>query len=83
MENEENIIELYFLGQIEIERIMLAYDSGDLLVEIGSCLGLWLGLSVVGMYDTAAMLTEKGVLSLKMLYRKIVAGFTKTPVRMY
>ena len=29
---------------------MLAYDSA-LLVEIGSSLGLWLGLSIIGVYD--------------------------------
>ena len=34
---------------------MLAYDAAALLVEIGSCLGLWLGLSVVGVYDQIAV----------------------------
>ena len=32
----------------------MAYDSTALLVEIGSCLGLWLGLSIVGVYDLIA-----------------------------
>ena len=34
---------------------MLAYNEANLLVEIGSCLGLWLGLSVVGLYDIAVL----------------------------
>ena len=42
---------IVFGDDIENEEIVLAYDSTALLVEIGSCLGLWLGLSVVGMYD--------------------------------
>ena len=35
---------------------MLAYDSTALLVEIGSCLGLWLGFSVVGKDNTVSSL---------------------------
>ena len=31
--------------------MLLAYDVGSLLVEVGSSLGLWLGLSVVGVFD--------------------------------
>ena len=34
--------------------MILAYDATALLVEIGSCLGLWLGLSIVGVYDLIA-----------------------------
>ena len=48
---KDNLFELYFSPDIQVEKITLAYDSGDLLVEIGSCLGLWLGLSVIGIYD--------------------------------
>ena len=50
---------LYFGETIEIEKIVLAYDATSLLVELGSCLGLWLGLSVVGMYDTCLILMGK------------------------
>ena len=53
--NFANVIELYFSLDIEVEKIKLAYDSGDLLVEIGSCLGLWLGLSVVGIYEVIVL----------------------------
>ena len=35
----------------KVESVVLAYGFDDLLVEIGSSLGLWLGLSVVGMFD--------------------------------
>ena len=44
-----NIIAVAY--QVKVERIVLAYGFTDLLVEIGSCLGLWLGLSVVGIFD--------------------------------
>ena len=30
---------------------MLAYDVGALFVEIGSSLGFWLGISIVGIFD--------------------------------
>ena len=53
--NFANTIELYFSLDIEVEITDLAYDSGDLLVEIGSCLGLWLGLSVVGIYEVVVL----------------------------
>ena len=33
-----------------------AYGAGDLLVEMGSSLGLWLGISVIGLFDLAAAL---------------------------
>ena len=44
-------IKLFFDDKIKVERIVLAYDFDTLLVEIGSSLGLWLGLSVVGIFD--------------------------------
>ena len=42
---------LNFDKNIKVERIVAAYDFETLLVEIGSSLGLWLGLSVVGVFD--------------------------------
>ena len=46
-----NFISLHFDERVAVERIVLSYDSATLLVEIGSSLGLWLGLSVVGIFD--------------------------------
>ena len=34
-----------------MEKVVLAYDFDSLIVEIGSSLGLWLGLSIAGMFD--------------------------------
>ena len=31
------------------------YDFADLIVEIGSCLGLWLGLSLLGLFDVVTI----------------------------
>ena len=35
--------------------IQPAYGLADLLVEVGSCLGLWLGVSIIGLYDLTAL----------------------------
>ena len=69
----KNAVELYFVEQVEVEKILLAYDSEELLVEIGSCLGLWLGLSVIGIYDIVVILVQKSVQNLKLLYLKTLA----------
>ena len=44
-------ISVYIEETVQIEKLVLAYDSTALLVEIGSSLGLWLGLSAVGLFD--------------------------------
>ena len=61
---------LNFKENIELEKIVLAYDATSLLVEVGSCLGLWLGLSVVGMFDICALLFRK----IMNIFRKIIKG---------
>ena len=48
---QHNWINLHFDERVAVERVVLSYDSENLLVEIGSCLGLWLGLSAVGIFD--------------------------------
>ena len=50
---------LHFGEEIQVEKIVLDYDSTALLVEIGSCLGLWLGLSVVGIFDLVVLAAMK------------------------
>ena len=44
-------IHLFFENRMNIERVVLAYDFTSLMVEVGSSLGLWLGLSVVALFD--------------------------------
>ena len=46
-----NSIGLWFEETVKVEHIVWVYDFQALVVEIGSCLGLWLGLSVVGVFD--------------------------------
>ena len=57
---------LFFDEIIHVKTTVVAYGPTSLLVEIGSCLGLWLGLSVVGVFDMTITMFEKGVSSLKM-----------------
>ena len=57
----DNTLSLNFEDTIEMRRIVLAYDATSLRVEVGSCLGLWLGLSVMGMYDVCAAIVGRTV----------------------
>ena len=66
----DNRLVLNFMDTIEIRRIVLSYDATSLLVEVGSCLGLWLGLSVVGMYDVCAVMLGKLVRIMAGIRRK-------------
>ena len=50
---------LYFKNIVKVQTTVLAYDFGSLLVEIGSSLGLWLGLSMVGVFDLITSAVEK------------------------
>ena len=39
---------------------MQAYDMFDLVVEVGSSLGLWIGLSAIGLFDLALQFYVSG-----------------------
>ena len=54
-----NAFVLYLSNDVSVQRIVLAYGLGDLLVEVGSCLGLWLGLSVVGIFDIIVLVVVR------------------------
>ena len=54
-----NKINLFFESIVQVERIIPAYGIGSLLVEVGSSLGLWLGLSVVGIFDVMVSICLK------------------------
>ena len=56
-------MKLQFEEEVDVEEIVLAYDFKNLLVEIGSCLGLWLGLSVVGIYDLMAFGIQRATMA--------------------
>ena len=50
---------LYFNNIVEVQTTVLAYGVDSLLVEAGSSLGLWLGLSMVGVFDLITTAIEK------------------------
>lgn len=58
LNSTKNIIFLHFENNVKEETIVIAYGLGDLLVEIGSSLGLWLGLSVVGIFDVIVVVVN-------------------------
>jgi hypothetical protein len=47
----EAVIQLMHEKNFEVLKTVYAYDGFSLIVELGSALGLWLGLSVIGMLD--------------------------------
>ena len=63
---DKNKLVLYVEESVKVESVGLAYGWDSLLVEIGSCLGLWLGLSVVGLYDflVSAVVKMKSMLNI-------------------
>ena len=57
-ENQSSIF-FFFDEVVQVKTIGVAYGPDSLLVEIGSCLGLWLGLSVIGFFDLAFTTFER------------------------
>ena len=47
----DHAMRINFKETVKVETVILTYGWSSLLVEIGSSLGLWLGLSVVGLFD--------------------------------
>ena len=56
-----DVVCLYFDVQVRLERRLPIYGFENLLVEIGSSLGLWLGISVVGLFDIFARIAPSWV----------------------
>ena len=45
--------------KVIVYKDVLAYDLFDLVVDLGSALGLWLGLSALSIFDYTAMFISK------------------------
>ena len=56
---KEREVSLFFNNIVEIQTTVIAYGFDSLLVEVGSSLGLWLGLSLVGVFDLIITAIEK------------------------
>ena len=48
-------VTISFRERVPQRFVKSAYNEADLLIEAGSSLGLWLGLSVIGLYDLLIM----------------------------
>ena len=48
---KKRVVALLFDDVIEVQTTVIAFDLVSLLVEFGSALGLWLGLSMVGVFE--------------------------------
>ena len=48
---KENRIYIYFNAMVEVTHDLPSFIESDLLVDIGSNLGLWIGLSVLDLLD--------------------------------
>ena len=68
---QKDKIQLFFDDEIKVERVVPAYDFGTLLVEIGSSLGLWLGLSVVGVFDVLVLTVDHFIKIWRCLHRYV------------
>ena len=44
---------LYFERDLKVTRHIVEYTWFNLIVDVGSSLGLWIGLSILGIYDLA------------------------------
>ena len=56
-----DVVCLYFDVQVRLERRLQIYGFENLLVEIGSSLGLWLGISVLGIFGILARIASSCV----------------------
>ena len=52
-------IKIFFDDKVDVEMVTLSYTVGSLVVEVGSSLGLWLGISVVGLFDVCVIVYGK------------------------
>ena len=50
---ERNVAFAYltFVKQVKVTRYVRSYGLFELVVDVGSSLGLWIGLSIVGVFD--------------------------------
>ena len=46
-------ISLRFESHVQLEKKFVAYTGFNFIVDVGSSLGLWLGLSALGVFETA------------------------------
>ena len=65
--NGHTIVILRFDDQVRIERKIVAYTWFNFIIDVGSSLGLWLGLSALGIFD---IITEASMMAKKWLKKR-------------
>ena len=70
--SKERWVFLFFNNRVEVQTTVLAYGVDSLLVEVGSSLGLWLGLSVVGVFDLISTFSEILVKRVQTIRRELL-----------
>ena len=51
----ESVVEIYWPTTVEVKTTAYSFDKFALAVELGSSLGLWLGLSALSFFDIALL----------------------------
>ena len=64
--DQYDFIELRMAPQVHILQERPSYGVFDLVVEVGSALGLWIGLSILGVFDVAFHYTSKWKTAMKL-----------------
>ena len=67
---EENWISIMFDEEVDILEEKSNYTGFDLIVDAGSSLGLWIGLSALGVFDFLYDIGSKGIKLIQNLKKK-------------
>ena len=53
------LLKIYFEDNVKYDQSIPAYNYFDFVVEVGSSLGLWLGLSMIGVFDVVVLFMKE------------------------
>ena len=59
--NDITTVQIKLLDEIQVYTDVYSYDLFSLIVDLGSALGLWLGLSALGILDNLVLVCQNAV----------------------